>query len=337
MQATRDFLKKLGLPPGDLNELPSSAKRFPDGAQYRVEIPSVEGPNALAAVLSEAEGRKVRVHRVSQGSGIMLLTDGEIREMAKLGAEARIEVSLFVGPRAAWETGAQITALAGKNLGARHRGMEQVVYAIEDIKRACSLGIRSVLVADEGLLWVVNEMKKAGELPAELVLKVSVQMGASNPISIRLQEQLGAGTYNVPTDLDLPKLAAIRAAVALPLDIYVEVPDNFGGFVRHYEIPEIVRVTAPVYVKFGLRNAPDVYPSGTHLESSVIALSRERVRRAEIGLDLLRRYYPEATQSELGAAGLAERRRKLCPGSRINSPEPSARAAISSANKMFAR
>ena len=305
MQATRDFLKKLGLPPGDLNELPSSAKRFPDGAQYRVEIPSVEGPNALAAVLSEAEGRKVRVHRVSQGSGIMLLTDGEIREMAKLGAEARIEVSLFVGPRAAWETGAQITALAGKNLGARHRGMEQVVYAIEDIKRACSLGIRSVLVADEGLLWVVNEMKKAGELPAELVLKVSVQMGASNPISIRLQEQLGAGTYNVPTDLDLPKLAAIRAAVALPLDIYVEVPDNFGGFVRHYEIPEIVRVTAPVYVKFGLRNAPDVYPSGTHLESSVIALSRERVRRAEIGLDLLRRYYPEATQSELGAAGLA--------------------------------
>ncbi len=305
MQATRDFLKKLGLPPGDLNELPSSAKRFPDGAQYRVEIPSVEGPNALAAVLSEAEGRKVRVHRVSQGSGIMLLTDGEIREMAKLGAEARIEVSLFVGPRASWETGAQITALAGKNLGARHRGMEQVVYAIEDIKRACSLGIRSVLVADEGLLWVVNEMKKVGELPAELVLKVSVQMGASNPISIRLQEQLGAGTYNVPTDLDLPKLAAIRAAVALPLDIYVEVPDNFGGFVRHYEIPEIVRVTAPVYVKFGLRNAPDVYPSGTHLESSVIALSRERVRRAEIGLDLLRRYYPEATQSELGAAGLA--------------------------------
>ena len=305
MQATRDFLKRLGLPPGDLFDLPTSAKRFPDGAQYRVEIPSVEGPHALAAVLAEAEARKVRVHRVSQGSGIMLLTDAEIREMAKLGAEARVEVSLFVGPRAAWETGAQITAPAGKNLGARQRGMNQVVYAIEDIKRACSLGIRSVLVADEGLLWVVNEMKKAGELPAELVLKVSVQMGAANPVSIRLQEQLGAGTYNTPTDLDLPMLAAIRAAVSLPLDIYVEVPDNFGGFVRHYEIPEIVRVAAPVYVKFGLRNAPDVYPSGSHLESTVIALSKERVRRAEIGLDLLRRYYPEAVQSELAAKGLA--------------------------------
>jgi hypothetical protein len=108
METTRNFLQSLGLPPGDLYDIPTSTKRFPDGAQYRVEIPSVEGPEALKAVLEEAEGRDVRVHRVSQGSGIMLLTDAEIREMAKLGAEARIEVSLFVGPRAAWEPGAQV-------------------------------------------------------------------------------------------------------------------------------------------------------------------------------------------------------------------------------------
>ncbi|NLF00513.1 MAG: hypothetical protein GX601_05975 [Anaerolineales bacterium] len=305
MQATRAFLERLGLPPGDLHTLPSSPKRFPDGAEYRVEIPSVEGPQALAAVLEEGRARGVRIHRVSQGSGVMLLTDSEIREMARLGVEAQIEVSLFVGPRAAWETGAQILAPAGRNLGARHRGMEQLVYAIEDVKRACDLGIRGVLVADEGLLWVLDEMKRAGELPPNLVLKVSVQMGAANPASIRLQERLGAGTYNVPTDLDLAKLAAVRAAVDLPIDLYVEVPDNFGGFVRHYEIADIVRVVAPVYLKFGLRNAPDVYPSGTHLEQSVIALSRERVRRAEIGLAHLQRYYPDAVTSDLGAPGLA--------------------------------
>jgi hypothetical protein len=304
MQETRDFLAKMGLPSGDLYDLPTSSKRFPDGAQYRVEIPSTEGPNALAAVLEEAERRGVLLQRVSQGSGVMLLTDREIREMAKLGAEAGIEVSLFVGPRAAWEIGSQVLTPAGRNLGARHRGMEQLVYAVEDIKRACSLGMRSVLIADEGLLWVVREMKKAGELPPNLVCKISVQMGAANPASIRLQETLGAGTYNVPTDLDLPKLAAIRAAVEIPLDIYVEVPDNFGGFIRHFEIGEIVRLMSPVYCKFGLRNAPDIYPSGTHLESTAIALSRERVRRAEIGLDHLRRYYPEAITSQRGAPGL---------------------------------
>ncbi len=130
-------------------------------------------------------------------------------------------------------------------------------------------------------------------------------MAAANPASIKLMEKLGADTYNVPTDLSIAQLAAIRQAVDIPLDVYVEAPDDLGGFVRHYEIPEIVRVAAPVYIKFGLRNAPNIYPAGSHLESVSVALSRERVRRAKLGLDLLERYYPEATQSKPGAQGLA--------------------------------
>jgi hypothetical protein len=234
----------------------------------------------------------------------MLLTDAEIRRMAQLGRQAQIEVSLFVGPRAAWDTGAQVTASAGKNLGARLRGMDQVIYAAEDVRRACGLGIRSVLIADEGLLWLVNEMKLAGELPSSLVTKVSVQMGAANPISVRWIEQLGAGTYNVPTDLSLPQLAALRQAVRLPFDIYVEAPDDFGGFVRYYEVPDMVRVAAPVYVKLGLRNSPNIYPSGYHLQGSVVALGRERVHRAAIAVELLQRYFPQAVASPAGAADL---------------------------------
>ncbi len=304
MHDTRDFLASLGLPRGDAYDLPTSPKRFPDGAQYRVEIPSVEGPRALAAVLEEGERQHVLIQRVSQGSGIMLLSDAEIREMAQLGHDAGIEVSLFVGPRVAWETSAQAMASAGKNLGARHRGMDQVIYAAEDIRRACGLGIRSVLVADEGLLWLASEMKKAGKLPADLVLKVSVQMGAANPVSVRWMEQLGAGTYNIPTDLTLPQMAAIRQAVSLPLDIYVEAPDDFGGFVRHYEVPEMVRVAAPMYVKLGLRNAPNIYPSGVHIENTAIAMARERVHRAGVALEMIRRYYPQAITSPRGAADL---------------------------------
>lgn len=301
---TQQFLASLGLPQGDAYDLPDSEKRFPDGAQYRLEIPSVEGPAALEAVIEEAGRYGLTIQRVSQGSGIMLLTDDEIRHMARLGHEARMEVSLFVGPRAAWDTGAQITASAGKNLGARLRGMDQVIYAVEDIRRACDLGIRSVLVADEGLLWLVSQMKQQGELPGSLVLKISVQMGAANPLSVRWMEQLGAGTYNVPTDLSLPQLAALRQAAGLPFDIYVEVPDDFGGFVRYYEIPEMVRTAAPVYVKLGLRNAPNIYPSGAHLQATAVALTRERVRRARIAMDLLQRFYPQATASPAGAADL---------------------------------
>jgi hypothetical protein len=135
--------------------------------------------------------------------------------------------------------------------------------------------------------------------------KISVMMGSANPAAVRLMERLGANTFNIPTDLTLAQIAAIRQAVNIPLDIYVEAPDDLGGFVRLYEIPDLVRVAAPVYIKFGLRNAPNLYPSGGHLEQTAIAQSRERVRRARLGLDLLRRYYPEAAGSELPAPGLA--------------------------------
>ncbi|MDE2776018.1 MAG: U32 family peptidase [Chloroflexota bacterium] len=304
MKKTRDFLQNSGYPPGELYDLPTSEKRFPDGAQYRIEIPSTEGPRALAAVLEAAERYGVTIHRVSQGSGIWMLTDEEIREMCRLGAEAGIEVSLFVGPRAAWGTGAQVRASAGKNLGARLRGMDEVVYATEDIIRGCELGLRSVLVADEGQLWLVNEMKKAGALPADLVVKISVQMGAANPISIKLLESMGAGSYNTPTDLTLPQMAAIRAAIDIPLDVYVEAPDDFGGFVRHYETPELIRVAAPVYVKLGLRNAANIYPSGLHIEDSAIKQSQERVHRTALVMNIIKRYAGDAVMGAVGADDL---------------------------------
>ena len=85
------------------------------------------------------------------------------------------------------------------------------------------------------------------------------------------------------------RLGGMRQVVSLPLDLYVEGPDGLSGFTRYYEVPEIIRIGAPVYLKFGLRNAPNIYPSGVHLESAVIAAGRERVRRAATGMELLAR------------------------------------------------
>ncbi|HEY3506275.1 MAG TPA: U32 family peptidase [Actinocatenispora sp.] len=305
MERTRAFLRSMDLPDRDPGTAPASPKRFPDGAQYRVEIPSVEGPEVLAAVLAEADRRGVLVHRVSQGSGTMLLTDAEVTAMATTAAARSIEVSLFARPLAGWDTGAAALASGAGALAAQARGTEQLVYCLEDIRRAAELGVRSVLVTDLGVLRVAARMRDAGELPATFQFKVSVQMGLSNPAAIQLAEQLGANTYNVPTDLSLAQLAAIRAAIDIPMDIYLESPDDQGGFVRHYEIAEMVRVAAPVYLKFGLRNAPNIYPSGTHLATVATALGVERVRRAEIGLGLLARYAPDAVGSTLPAAGLA--------------------------------
>jgi hypothetical protein len=302
---TREFLESIALPRGDLHALPTSEKRFADGAQYRVEIPSTEGPRCLEAVLEEAERLDVLVHRVSQGSGVFLHTDEELDEMAETAAAARVEVSLFTRPNAAWGTSASARALAGGTLGPAAHGQEQLVACLDDARRAAEHGFRSVLVADVGVLAAFTEMKHARLLPEEMQAKVSVMLPAANAAAARVLEQLGASTINLPTDLSLAQIAAIRAAVDCPLDVYVEAPDNLGGFVRTHELPELIRVAAPVYVKFGLRNAPDVYPAGSHLEATTVALSRERVRRAKLGLDLLARSGFEPATSELGAAGLA--------------------------------
>ncbi|MCZ8515091.1 U32 family peptidase [Paenibacillus filicis] len=305
MQKTRDLIEKLGFPGGDLNELPSSAKTFPDGAQYRVEIPSCEGPATFEAIVEACEQYDVLIHRISQGSGIMLMTDDEIKRMAEIGCRENLEVSLFVGPRGTFDITPMQRASAGGIAGLRSQGMDQLVYAIEDIKRACALGIRGILVADEGLLWLVNEFKICGELPDDLVVKISVQLYGGNPVTVKLYQDIGANTFNVPSDLTLAKLAAIRQVIDIPIDIYVEAPDDIGGFIRHYDIPEIIRVAAPVYIKFGLRNSPNIYPSGTHLEATSIALAKERVRRARLGQDIIQRYASHLRTSAKGAAGLA--------------------------------
>ena len=301
----RDALELAGLPPRDLHELPTSEKRFPDGAQYRLEIPSTEGPRCLEAVLHEAARLEVPVHRISQGSGVFMLTDAELDETAAIAADAKVEVSLFARPSAGWDASATSRAPAGGALAAAARGQDQLVAILQDVVRAAEHGIRSVLLADVGALYAFSRLRDAGVVPTDMQAKVSVMLPVANAATARVLADLGASTLNLPPDLSLAQIAAIRAAVDLPIDFYVEAPDSLGGFVRLHEIPDLIRVGAPVYVKFGLRNAPDIYPSGTHLEATAVALSRERVRRARLGLELLERSGYEALRSELGAEGLA--------------------------------
>jgi hypothetical protein len=221
----------------------------------------------------------------------MMLTDGEIADMTQLGAEHGVEVSLFLGPRGAWSVGGQslVTSATG---GVAH-GAAGVEWCEAEARRACSLGIRSLLVADLGVLARLGELRAAGELPASLLLKTSVLLPCANPETARVLERLGAGTINVATDLSPAQLGELRAACSVPLDVYVEVPDDQGGFVRFYEVPEIVRAAAPIYVKLGVRNAPNIYPVGLHLTDTAVRLARERVRRAELVLRLLRERAPE--------------------------------------------
>jgi hypothetical protein len=173
------------------------------------------------------------------------------------------------------------------------------------VLRAAAHGFRSVLVADVGVLSVFGALKSSGGLPATMQAKVSVMLPAANAAAADALVRLGAGTLNLPGDLGTADVATIRDAVTVPLDVYVESPDDLGGIVRLHDVPELIRVASPLHVKLGLRNAPPLYPSGTHLRATAVALVRERVRRARLVMELLERSGSDAVASKPGGDGLA--------------------------------
>ena len=97
MKKTQQVLAKLKLPFEDNHALKPTGRQFPNGGHYRIEIPSVEGPRVFRQVLDSAKEYRVPVHRISQGSGILLLTTDEIREMVRMGADEGVETAQASG------------------------------------------------------------------------------------------------------------------------------------------------------------------------------------------------------------------------------------------------
>lgn len=287
-----------------VGEAQPSTARFPDGAHFRLEIPSVENPAALRAVVEEGHAHGVPIHRVSQGSGSMLLTKSDLAEMARIGADEGLEVNLFVGPREEFGVGGSVRSPDGLLLSGRLRGFDQMRYAIEDILRAVDAGIRGFLIADTGLMQVLRDMVVAGELPTSIVWKISAVLAPSNAITFQQLIDFGGTTINVPSDMNLNELAEIRSVSAAPIDLYLEAPDALGGMVRGNELAEIAIVAAPLYAKYGLRNARAVYPAGAQVMKDVVANVREKVRRAAISLEWLEDSGLELTISKPGAEGI---------------------------------
>lgn len=291
MTATRRFLADLGLPSGDAYDQPDSVRRFADGGQYRFEVPGIQGPAAMRALLDRVGELGLTIHRVTQTKGIMLLSDDDILAMVELAKVGQVELVLSVGPRATYDTSASVQTSEGQRMGYRLRGQEQIVRAIEDIKRAIAIGCRSFLLYDEGHLWVLNEMRKQGEIPSECRFKISAHCGHGNPCSARLLELTGANSINPVRDIQLPMLAALRQAIEIPIDIHTENPASSGGFIRHYEVPEMIRVAAPIYLKTGGSVAK------THAWDTTVEDAKQRAKQVQLVSRVIDQYYPQAVCS----------------------------------------
>ena len=175
MDKVSEAMEKLGIPGRDAYDLPTSQKRFPDGAWYRMEISGVERPKVLEAVIDESQKRNMPIHRlISVVMGATLLDKAELKDFAQMAAEAKMEVILTPGPRSAWDTGRQLVTPEGAFSGLRFRGSDQLRQVITDIMTCIDIGFRGFLVIDEGLLWLLNEMRKNGDIPEDVIFKVSI-------------------------------------------------------------------------------------------------------------------------------------------------------------------
>ncbi|MEN8655091.1 hypothetical protein ABCR94_32025 [Streptomyces sp. 21So2-11] len=293
-------LAALGLAAPAVDPADASPHTFPDGGTWRTEVPSCEGPEALAVVLKESSRLDVPIHRISQGSGIWMLSDDEITEMADACAAGGIELCLFTGPRGTWDTGGSTRTSSG-GAGLRARGHDALAGCVEDAVRATELGVKCLLVADEGVLWSLHRLRALGVLPTDTTFKVSALIGPVNPAAYAVHERLGADSVNIPSDLTLAHLTEIRRVSRAPMDLYIEAPDDLGGYVRMYETAELIRRGAPIYLKFGLSRAPGIYPYGAHLRDLSLDTARERVRRGRLALDLLARHGADGGMSPLGS------------------------------------
>lgn len=297
MNNTKDFLKQMGI--DEVDSSYESDKRFEDGGQFRFEVPGIQSPKTMKALLDEADRQNLVIHRVTQTKGIMLLTDEEIAEMVDLAKDYGCELFLSVGPRATYDTSATVHTKEGSRIGYRLRGYDNLVYGIEDVKRAVNLGVRGILLYDEGLLFVLNQMRQNSQLPKNLHFKMSAHAGHGNPASAKLLESIGLDSINPVRDLQIPMLASIRDAVDIAIDLHMENPKSTGGFIRHYEVPEFIRVACPVYLKTGGSVAANHNWDTTEKEAVA------RIKQVKLVERMIKQYLPEAVMSPKRSADLA--------------------------------
>ena len=128
-------------------------------------------------------------------------------------------------------------------------------------------------------------MRKAGVIPLSCRFKVSAHTGHGNPCSGKVLQQLGADSLNPVRDIQLPMLAALRQAIDIPIDIHTENPQSTGGFIRHYEVPEMIRVASPIYLKTGGSVAK------THSWDTTEADAKKRAKQISLVKRMIDQYY----------------------------------------------
>lgn len=274
----------------DRYDLPSSPLTFEGGAHYRMEVAGIENASTFEAMIDESEKRNVPIHKViATVKGATLLDNQELKHLAQIGADNKIEVMVNAAASRGWDTGRQYVTREGYVSGMRLRGHDALNNYLRELDRCIEAGFRGFLIPDEGLLYLLNKMRQAGVIPADVKFKVSVFAGHATAVSGQLLKELGADSFNPLADLTLPMLASIRSAVDLPLDVYINIVDSMGGHQRYHEAAELARICSPIYFKIEPgASEGDLYNTWVN-KDYLDYLVREKVKFAQIAKEWVER------------------------------------------------
>jgi hypothetical protein len=284
----RTALADLGYAAGDEEPLRASGTTFRGGGHYGVEIPAINTFRQLEATVAALKDQGVYCTRFDETHGSFLLSNAEIGDMLALCRENGYGLLVGLGPRPEYDVKATFYRTEfGMEQGRQLNNSDAFAQCIDEAFRLCDLGCRGVTVYDVGVLKVLGQLRASGKLPADLVLKTSSHCMATNAPLAALFAACGADAITTAHDLGLPVLQAMRvAAPGTALDIPTDVYKSKGGFIRWFELGEMVQIAAPMFLKMGasVQNHP--------YDSVKPEAAAERVRRVGVGLEYFKAHAP---------------------------------------------
>jgi len=285
-QNARKWLEENNYPYSDEIPLKASPYEFMDGGHYGLEMPVVNSLKILEQTIECLRKNGINRIRFGETKGSFLLSDKEIRDMLALCRDNSYGMLFSIGPRPEYDRKAAFyRSEFGLEQGRHINNNDGIACAVEDALRLTSFGCRALIVYDIGVMRILNRMKKTGALPSDTLLATSTHSMVCNPMIAEIHVENGAGNLVVLHDIGLPVLQEMRkvlknnVSISLPIDVYA----SKGGFIRYYEIPEIIQIAAPVMLKLGASAQAHPYDS---VGQTII---EQRVKNVLIGLEFLER------------------------------------------------
>lgn len=292
-------------------------KTFPDGANYRIEVSGIETPDILEAVIDEARKQKIPIHRaIATVQGSMYWTDEDLRKLAQIAAENKIEVIICPGNLARGLIKNPNNLFTMMNW----QSYEEAEVYLKEVRRCLAVGFRGFLVWRKGMLYELATRRLKGVYPAETIFKLSTFDNNANSWDFCLATILGADTVNAANNLSLINLAKIRETISTVMDIHITfwqmaLEKSKGGglelavkpYDRIKDSPELVRICSPCYFKFEAGNPGiGVYdlsrPEWT--EKDLAEHKRKDVRTAAKVVRNIKKKYPDLALSDWGPEDL---------------------------------